>query len=1091
MALTATAVMASAVAREFLIQLESGDEIRIPVNEIAEVRFDANETGVTLPEDPYPSATDFSQKMLILDHTGTDCGNCPLMSMAFEELEKDPAYSSTYTLAALHSYEGDPMGNALIREISAPYVANGWPTATVNFRPEGVGAYERYQMTADRLRTMISNDLENLTPSGLASISTLDDNKLNLTLSMKAGETGRYRIGAFVVEDGIRSRQTNYYPEVTGDRDLDTHNNVVRTVVGKDRDGGYTGIELGYVRKGEVSYTTQELDFGSGWKAENCYLVLYVTEQIGDRYVCVNSTYAPIIGETSFEYDSQAPATDSYISLGRSFVESESAGGDFSISFEMVGDTDASLVKAEPSDAWIENVKVEDGAITFTVAENDTPVSRTGHISVAYGDARPIDITVRQTSSQSEQDDLFIIETDVLTPYSASVSITPNGYDGNYLFLVAKASVIDSYIEAGNLQGWIEGDLEYLKQTAEYNGLTLSEMLPRYRQGYTMNGEPTIMTYSDLSSNTEYYIYCYGLTLEGEVTTSFYKKRFETKMVDKVDLDFSVEISDLSRYGANVEVTPSSDEYSYFWTYVSEMDWVKYDLDFIMDQMIQNILYEVSYGYDIYDIIHVGPSSENIQGLWAGTRYHLVGWGMDEKGTPTTTPKVFGEFTTLSDEFESDCTFTLDTPDIKDNDIQIHITPTDNSIRYYVACVEESLCAGYDDYQMAQRIINMENARFEKNFYGANVDWSNAPFMLSGEQTVWGRQDLDWTFNPEYTYHILVFGVNGKGERNTDVSRIDRTTLPAPKSDLEITMTLDKATYEKGTFTFYPSNDDEYYIPLLVETEELQYICNPDGTINEAELSHEITHYYDDTPNYYTLKGVQTQSFNWIPDRDYTMLVCGWSGGNTTRFFRYETHTPAIPFNEGTADVAVTYELFDGTELSQLDYNRWKEYQDFVIIRLAFEPTEDAAFYCGGVWMPKSTYEDVGEEAYLLMLIQNPDVSIVNRKSAMYRTLSYNTTYSLSYIAKDSQDRFGPWHYEEFTPKKGVNITEAYDFWTRPDERPAQVIAISPEGKVAEISDLTSPSLRRRQAPKDGRIAPAANGFRSATPAKAETLGRN
>ena len=115
MALTATAVMASAVAREFLIQLESGDEIRIPVNEIAEVRFDANETGVTLPEDPYPSATDFSHKMLILDHTGTDCGNCPLMSMAFEELEKDPAYSSTYTLAALHSCSSSSRVNVSLR----------------------------------------------------------------------------------------------------------------------------------------------------------------------------------------------------------------------------------------------------------------------------------------------------------------------------------------------------------------------------------------------------------------------------------------------------------------------------------------------------------------------------------------------------------------------------------------------------------------------------------------------------------------------------------------------------------------------------------------------------------------------------------------------------------------------------------------------------------------------------------------------------------------------------------------------------------------------------------------------------------------
>ncbi|MDE6683361.1 MAG: hypothetical protein K2J87_08045, partial [Muribaculaceae bacterium] len=119
--------------------------------------------------------------------------------------------------------------------------------------------------------------------------------------------------------------------------------------------------------------------------------------------------------------------------------------------------------------------------------------------------------------------------------------------------------------------------------------------------------------------------------------------------------------------------------------------------------------------------------------------------------------------------------------------------------------------------------------------------------------------------------------------------------------------------------------------------------------------------------------------------------------------------------------------------------------------RLEFEPNEDAAYYCGGVWMPQSTYEDVGGDDYLLMLDQNPDVSIVNRPTAMYRTLSYGITYSLSYIAKDKEGRFGPWHYEEFTPTKGVNITPAYDFWTKPSNAPAKVMAIAPDGSMKEI----------------------------------------
>lgn len=1052
-----TFLMLTAVAREFLINLNNGEEILIPVNDIAEIRFDATSSDQELPEDPYPSALDFSRKMLLLDNTGTNCGNCPLMLMALEELENDPSYASSFTLAAVHSYEGDPMGNDLIKEISKPYVSNGWPAVSVNFRNNSVGAYEKYQMSTDRIKELIDEDRQALVPSGVASIASLDDRTLNLTLSMKAGEDGRYRIGAFILEDGIKARQVNYHPELTGDRDFGTHDNVVRTVVGRDADGGFTGIDLGRVRKGETAFTVESIELGSGWKLENCKLLLYVTEKVGDSYVCVNSAYAPLNGEVSFEYDSHNPATDDYLTLARTFVEISSKNTTQTIDFLLTDNADASKVSLSTKCSWIKDLHVGDGAISFTVEENNTPLSRTGSISVSYDNARPVDITVHQSSGTSEQEATFFIEATVLSPYSASVSIIPNGYDGNYLFLVAKADAIDSYIEAGNLQGWIDADIAWLKSLAKNNNMTLPEFLPLFKQGYTMNGQPTIMTYSSLSNNTEYYIYCYGLTTEGEVTTEFCKERFVTKMVDKVDLDFTAQVSNISKSGAYVEVLPSNNESSYFWTYVSEMDWVKYDLDFIMDNMIQNVLYEVSTGVNIYDILHVGPSHEDITGLWAGTKYHLVGWGMDDKGTPTTAPKEFGEFTTISDEYESDCTFEIDCPIVQDKDIQIHVVPSDNTVRYYVACVEESKCTGYDNDQMATRLLNMENNRFDQGFYGKDASWGNVDWVLSGEQTRWGRKDLDWTFSPNHTYRIFVFGVSDNGVRTTAVSRVDCTTPSATPSDLTVEIALDEATYNQGTFTFTPSDDDEYYIPLLVETDELRYVTNPDGTLNEAELCDEISHYYDDTPNYYTMQGKTTRTFNWISDTDYTMLVCGWSGGNTTHFYTYNVHTPKIPFSEGTGDVAVKWELMDGTELSQLDYNRWKDYQGMVVMRLEFEPNEDADYYCGGVWMPASNYEDVGGEDYLLMLIQNPDVSIVNRKSAMYRTLSYGVTYSLSYVAKDSQGRFGPWHYEEFTPTKGVNITPAYDFWSNPSSAPQKVCALTPDANGNYAAPMKAP----------------------------------
>lgn len=88
--------------------------MRLNVDKIEQVRFEADDDQTDLPDDPYPSATDFSRKMLLMDHTGTRCGNCPLMTLALRTIAEDPAYAA-YTLAVLHSYQGDPMGTALVR----------------------------------------------------------------------------------------------------------------------------------------------------------------------------------------------------------------------------------------------------------------------------------------------------------------------------------------------------------------------------------------------------------------------------------------------------------------------------------------------------------------------------------------------------------------------------------------------------------------------------------------------------------------------------------------------------------------------------------------------------------------------------------------------------------------------------------------------------------------------------------------------------------------------------------------------------------------------------------------------------------------
>lgn len=1045
-----TLFVVAAMAKSLIVEMKSGEEIRLRTDDIKEIRFGADIVEVELPADPYPSATDFSHRNLIMDHTGTQCQYCPLMVMAIDELSADATYADNFTVAAVHSYYNDPMATSLTREITNVYANNmGYPYATINLKKTGHSATTNVKAIADKLRADMAADNAAVTPAGVSSAARLEGNTLKLTLAAKAAVNGEYRVGAIVLESGIKATQVNGVPEITGDRDFNTHNNVVRTLVGRDTDGEFSGISLGMLSAGQAQWTSQSVKFESSWKLENCRLLIYVSQLINGKYVCVNSAYAPINGDFAFEYKSGTPTTDTYVTLYKKAVEMDAEGGDITVPFNLASGATASKVKVSTKDAWIKNARVQGANVVFAVDPN-TADSRTGHIAVTYEGCRPIDITVQQAGVAGPAENLFTIETEVISPYAARVTYTPNGYQDGYIHLVAKASAVDAYIEAGNIQGWIEGDIEWLKEIAANNNMTFEKLLSVYKQAYSTGGEPITMNYKDLKNNTEYYAYCYGLTPQGEVTTEFYKQKFTTAIVNKVDLTLTGNVQNIGADKADIYVTPSNNDNTYFWTYVSEMDMAKYDLNQIMDNMIANIMYEISQGASINDIIHKGPSSEKVTGLWKGTKYSLVGWGMDEMGTPTTEPVNFGEFTTKAEEVAINCSFELTTPEIRDNDILLHVKPSRDDVKYYTAFVDVTKCYGYNNEQMAQRLINMEQDRLNSNFYGAGVTWETASWMYSGERSLWGRKDVEWTFSPNKTYRIFVFGIDNTGKRTTDVAVIERTTMPAPASDLTVDIKLDKATWNKGTFTFTPSNEDEYYIPLLVATEEMQYVTKPDGSLDEALLSAEIESYYDNTPNYYTHRGTYTQDFRWISDTDFTMLVCGWSGGNTTRFFRLDTHTPKLEFNS-EADVECTYEQFDGSELAEIDYNRWKDYRGNVVLRLKLKPNDKAANYFAGVWMPVSNYQDVGGVDYLVLLDQNPSVSIVNRPSALYRNLCYDDTYSLSYFAQDAAGNFGPWHYVEITPKRG-EIDEAYDFWTKPAAAPEYIMALSPEGTMKTIS---------------------------------------
>ena len=708
-------------------------------------------------------------------------------------------------------------------------------------------------------------------------------------------------------------------------------------------------------------------------------------------------------------------------------LEISKDAGEYALPYSIQNGSGSAQLTAATDVDWIYDIKVEPGKVVFS-AEQNAEAARSASMVLSYPGAEDVTVKINQGSVFEGP---FKLEVYDITPYGCRVKYTPVEYSGNYIFFVMEKSMVAKYLLDKDGQDQLyQNDLAYVQSVADYNEKTLEECLKHAPQFYTMDGAETDMAYTDLDYDTDYIAYCYGLSLDGKRLTDMTMVEFSTSIVETSDITFTAEVSDVTRSSAKIVVTPSNSSDYYFWTYISEMDYSKYSLEEIMSNMISNIKSNVEqWGIPITSYIHTGPSSDAPTDLWAGTKYYIVAWGMDYAGTPTTKPREVSSFTTEADPVTDDCTFKITLLQTKPEDVKVKVEPSKEDTRYYLAFVEDSKCTGYNDNQMAQRIINMERDRLADGYYKENT-WEALTHV--GTKEFWGNVDLYWNFLPEHNYRVFAFGVDDAGNLTTAVSRLDVVTDPAVKSDMTITTNLIKSTWNYATFEFTPSNNDEYYLPFLLTTEDAQLYKNADGSYNTNMLMMDIESYYEDEIIYKRLKGKKTLEQYWKSNTEYTMLVFGYSGTNTTEFFETKVKSPEIPFGKSDAEVSVEYCFIDGSALAAKYPDKWdaEDVNGDCIMLTKYTPNDAAVHWYGGVWAPESNY-DWGVDQ-LLALIRN-DSAPANCIDMYQQTCRpwYNHKWSFSYVAEGADGNFGKWHYIEFTPTK-ENTVEPFDFWSNP-----------------------------------------------------------
>lgn len=772
-------------------------------------------------------------------------------------------------------------------------------------------------------------------------------------------------------------------------------------------------------------------------------------------------------------------------------VDAKSATNSFTFT---VQDGSASSVVATSETEWIYNVAVSGNTVTFNTETNygDT---RIGTISLSASGAEPVKVSVSQSFYDFAEMTLTVSD---ISSYGCTARITPKSYKGNYFFIITNKSTVDSFLSLEThdygdedfLDALYLDDLAWVKEQAATYGYELSEYLTKNGALYkaTATGEETEMPYSDLSYNSDYYLVAYGLSLTGERTTPVMLKAFSTSDIDRVDLTFKTSFTDVTASSANITVTPSSNEHTFYWTYLTEIEYAEEGNDpyTVMSDIVSSL--KAGYGDDVSAVLNKGVSQEAVSSLWSNTKYTIVAWGMDSKGSNTTDPVEAGSFTTSALDVTDKCTFEVSVTEVQDMDMKIKVVPSDASTKYYVAAVRKSLTEGYNDEQFVRRIINMESTRFDQDYYGTGENWTNTTSLHSGTQELWGRANLYWTFVPNMDYVIYVFGVSADGVRTTAIAKVEQKTAAAKASSMTFTANVDDLNWHTMTYTVTPSTNDEYYLPFVIETSEIDDngYRGSDGKLLDEALMGAILDYYsdsDDNAMYYTAKGKYTFKYTFYKSGiQYSLLLCGFNGSNTTSFYEIKVTPPAMPFGKSTATANATIELFKGSDLYALDADRWANYQEDCVALMKANPSENAAHWYMAFWQPYSHFESNGGLDYIVRLMTTNDIgnnirdkkqgtstpfwggpnnsSVTDSWTDEDGKVHAHTPWCFYSFAEDADGNFSTMSRYYFRPVKteadkvesyDVTCAKAYDFWTGASTSNVQAFAMSKDGSVKPV----------------------------------------
>ena len=257
------------------------------------------------------------------------------------------------------------------------------------------------------------------------------------------------------------------------------------------------------------------------------------------------------------EPDSVVPAS---IEVEATELSFDDRGETKSLSYTIKNAINGESLTATTEAEWV-TIAVEADKLSITAKGNYDDAARTAEVTLSYKSAADVTITLTQGRITAENPiEVELVGYDATT---ITISVLTADPETTWVPMVTYKESWDYY--KGNQNDIFQADLEYFQYLAEINDLTLTEFL----EGIVGTGSEEAIRITKLTPDTEFVVYVYGISLEGERTTDIIATHVKTETPHDGDITFEFSVTE-EDFVLEYTVIPSHTGVDYFCGIMSE-----------------------------------------------------------------------------------------------------------------------------------------------------------------------------------------------------------------------------------------------------------------------------------------------------------------------------------------------------------------------------------------------------------------------------------------------------------------------------------------------------------------------------------------